>query len=282
MVIDFHSHTFFSDGLLLLAAILILISASAGLAQLTDEDISRRPFWEKFLSRAKVAGAEDIGEGVTRPKKLRLKRDEVEAFAVWKRPTGTGADLLDKWEHEIAAYRLDKLLGLNMVPPTIERSYHGYVGSLQLWVDSPYNELKLLKDKISVPPEKKELYDKAKSLQRAFDSLIANADRTLQNLRSTQDWRMILIDHSQSFRDTAPYAGRLIYACGDDPSRPGISRLPRGFVDKMRALTYEKIRAAVENYLTSSEITEVLVRRDLLLKEIEALIKDRSEAFILY
>ena len=41
MVIDFHSHTFFSDGLLLLAAILILIPASAGLAQLTDEDISR-------------------------------------------------------------------------------------------------------------------------------------------------------------------------------------------------------------------------------------------------
>jgi len=266
--------------LLGLAFLFIFVSAAA--AQLTDEEAARRQSWEKFLERAKVVQAEDIGEGVTRPKKLHLSRDGVEAFAVWKRPVGIGAGRLDKWEHEIAAYRLDRLLGLNMVPATVERSRRGYAGSLQLWMDLPRTELKLAKEKAEVPPEKREAYDRAKSLQRAFDSLIANADRTLQNLRSTEDWRLILIDHSQSFRDMAPYAGTLIYDCRDDSSRPAISRLPRAFVEKMRALTYDKIRAAVENYLTSSEITEVLVRRDLLLKEIETLVKDKGESRVLY
>jgi len=265
-----------------LSAAFILVSLTAGFSQLTDEEVARRPYWEQFLRRAKVVQAEDIGEGVTRPKKLKLAREGVEAYAVWKRPSWAGSGQLDKWEHEIAAYRLDKLLGLNMVPPTIERAYHGYAGSLQLWMDLPRSELTRLQDNTPVPAEKQEAIDRAKSLQRAFDSLLANADRTLQNLRSTEDCRLILIDHSQTFRDTWPYAGNLLYPCSDSAERPGISRLPRAFIERLRSLTREKIRATVEYYLTSSEITEVLVRRDLLLKGIEALIRDKGEEAVVY
>jgi hypothetical protein len=61
--------------------ILLLSSAVAGRAQLTDEDIARLPFWEKFLSGAKILGAENIGDGLIHPKKLRLQRNGVEAWA---------------------------------------------------------------------------------------------------------------------------------------------------------------------------------------------------------
>lgn len=251
-------------------------------AQLTDEEISRRPVWEKFLREAKIVGAENVGEGITRPKKLRLKKDEVEAFGLWKRPAAAGSGRYDKWEHEIAAYRLDRILGLGMVPPAVERSYHGYAGSLQLWMDLPYSELRRTRENIVPPAASEEARDKARSLQRAIDSLIANADRSLQNIRYTADWRLILIDHSQSFRDLPPYTGRLLYPVGDESGIPGITRLPRRFVERIRVLTRSGIRAAVEDYLTSSEIDEILVRRDLLVRGIEALIKARGEDRVLY
>jgi hypothetical protein len=266
----------------LLAAGLILASAPATRAQLTEEELARRPFWETFLAKAKIVQAEDIGEGVTRPKRLELRRDDVTAFGVWKRPSAAGSGRFDRWEHEVAAYRMDKLLGLGMVPPVVRRSYHGYPGSLQLWQDLEYSELQMEKENIQVPPEKREAYDRARSLQMAFDSLVANADRSLQNLRYTRDWRLILIDHSQSFRDLPPYTGSLIYPVGDTAARPGITRLPRAFVDRLRALTYDRVRSAVEDYLTSSEIRELLVRRDLLLQRLADLVREKGEDRVLY
>jgi len=265
-----------------LIAVLVLLPFTAALAQFTDDEVGRRPFWEKFLTEAKMVRAETLTEGVTKPKKLWLKKGDLEACAVWKRPAEAGAEHFDSWEHEVAAYRLDKLLGLNMVPPTIERSYHGYAGSLQLWVELAYNGLQIQKDGIGIPASTQEAYEKARSLQRAFDSLIANADRTLQNLRYTGDWRMILIDHSQTFRDTPPYVGRLLFGRSGDSSLQAFNRLPRAFLAKVRALTHEKIRAVVEDYLTSSEIDAVLNRRDLLLHEVEALVKEIGEGRVLY
>jgi hypothetical protein len=265
-----------------LVTALTLLAFTSGLAQFTEEELGRRPFWEKFLEGAKFTKAEKIGEGVTHPRKIWLKKGDVEAIAVWKRPSETGAGRFDRWEHEIAAYRLDKLLGLGLVPPTVQRSYHGYPGSLQLWVDLAFNELGLQRDKVEVPADKREAYDRVRSLQKAWDSLIANADRTLQNLRYTQDWRLILIDHSQAFRDMYPYTGRLLFDRGNDPSHQGFSRLPRWFVAKLKALDHAKVRNAVEDYLTSSAIDALLERRDLILKEVEALIKDKGENLVLY
>lgn len=265
-----------------LITVLALLPLTAALAQFTDDEVGRRPLRERFLDEAKYVKSEKLGEGVTNPRKIWLKKGEVEACAVWKRPAEAGAQHFDRWEHEVAAYRLDKLLGLNMVPPTIERSYRGYAGSLQLWVDLSFNELELQRDKVDIPADKREAYDKARSLQKAWDSLIANADRTLQNLRYTGDWRLILIDHSQAFRDMPPYVGRLLFGRSGDPSGQGFSRLPRRFVAKLRALDHAKVRAAVEDYLTSSEIDALLERRDLLLKEVEDLIKDKGEDRVLY
>ncbi len=251
-------------------------------AQFSSEEIANRPFWEDFLRRAKIIRGEDIGEGVSKPKKLLLRRDDVEAFGIWKRPSALGAERSDRWECEIAAYRLDKLLDLKMVPPTVERRYRLNAGSLQLWVDVPISEKKMADEKIPVPENRLENYDKMRCLQRAFDSLIGNADRSLQNLRYTEDWRMILIDHSRSFRDSYPFVDRLIYGKNGLRSNQNFDRLPRHFIAKVRALDYQTIRGAVESYLTSTQIKAVLSRRDLLLKEMDDLIAEKGESAVLY
>ena len=264
------------------ALVILSLSSVLAAAQFTPEELVRRPVWENFLKTAKIVKAEDIGEGVTKPKKLLLSKDDLEAAAVWKRPAALGAELNDRWECEIAAYRLDKLLGLAIVPPTVERRFRLNSGSLQLWVDVPMSEKRMTEEKISVPEEQRESYEKLRALQRAFDSLIGNSDRTFENLRYTADWRMILIDHSRAFRDSYPFADRLIYGKNGLGTTQDIFPLPGRIVERMRTLNYEMIRAAVEQYLTSSQIKAILARRDLLLKEISELIAEKGEKPVLY
>ena len=257
-------------------------SGLAAAGQLLPEEVARRAFWEDFLKTAKVVGAEDIGEGVTKPKRLLLRKGEVEARAVWKRPGGTDAGLFDKWECEVAAYRMDKLVGLGFVPPTIERRYRMYAGSLQLWIDLPKSEKEMAGELAAFTPDQDDHHRKIRAIQRAFDSLIGNSDRTLQNLRYTDDGRAILIDHSRAFRHTSPYGTGLLYGKNGFRTKDEFWPLPRPFVDKVRSLTFAAIRKAVEHYLTSSEIDAILARRKLLLQELDELIKEKGEGAVLY
>jgi hypothetical protein len=267
---------------ILFFSIFFLASSLAAYPQFKPEELAARPQWENFLKKAKIIKGETIGEGVTKSKKLLLRQGDVEASGIWKRPVGLSAELYDKWQCEIAAYRLDKLLGLNMIPPTVERRYRLDSGSLQLWVSVPLSEQQKVEEKIAVPEEMLDHYEKMRALQRAFDSLIANSDRTFQNLRYTEDWRLILIDHSRAFRDFSPFLNTLMY--GKKGIRPtsGFGPLPRAFVEKVRGLNHDRIRSVVEDYLTGSEIKAMLTRRDLLLKEIDEAIKEEGENKVLY
>ena len=114
-------------------------------AQFTPREIAERPQWEEFLKTAEIVGFEPIGEGVTRPIRLSLKKGDRNASGVWKNPSGIRGGYLEGWRYEIAAYELDKLLGLNMIPPTVERKFQGERGSLQLWVKVMMNDLERMK-----------------------------------------------------------------------------------------------------------------------------------------
>ncbi len=58
--------------------------------------------------------------------------------------------------------------------------------------------------------------------------------------------------------------------------------LSRTFVESLKRLDFEKIKNAVGDYLTDKEINAVLIRRDLLLKEIDRLIEKFGENRFLY
>jgi hypothetical protein len=169
-----------------------------------------------------------------------------------------------------------------MIPPTVERKLEGKSGSLQFWIDSPLNDLARMEQGIDIPQDKLENWSKAKYLQRAFDCLIGNEDRTQENIRYTADWRMILIDHSRSFRSSPKFTEQLMYGRHGVKEQKLFRVLPRDFVEKLKTLTFENISQAVGAYLTDKEVRSLLKRRDLLLEEIATMIKEKGEHNTLY
>jgi len=268
-----------------LILIFILVSQFQSFAQFKQEELAERAKWEEFLKTAKIVAFGqpwNKSEAVTEPWELTLEKNGVRRKAVWKNPEGLQKGYLEGWRYEIAAYRLDKLLGLNMVPPTVEKNFRGDKGSCQLEVKYKMMYRQKVKDKIDIPPEKVRGYNRATYMQRAFDNLIANEDRNMGDILLTEDWRLILVDHSRSFRTYKKFTKNLIFTKKHKSGPKLMKMLPRAFVKKLKSLNFELIKNAMGEYLTEKEINAVFARRDLILKEINRLIKDYGENKVLY
>jgi hypothetical protein len=253
--------------------------------------------WEEFLLTAEIVASRPIGEGVTKPWRLTLQKGDVRHDAAWKNVDETvenrGEWALDSWKSEIAAYRVDKLIGLNLVPPCVEREFapppssRKRKGALSYWSESKMNYLKMQEEKIEFPAERAVDADRMKYLVRLWDCLIANADRTQQNILLTADWRTILIDHSRAFQPDAIYAKQLIFGTDGmqklEDGRPFLIRLvPRALYDRILALDAKKIRDAVGDYLSDKQIKGIVARVAMIRKEIEAMVAQDGESKVFY
>ena len=271
----------------LFCALSLSLASSVLFAQFKPGEIAQRDAHEELLKTAEIVRFEEIGHGVTKPLKLFLRKDDWESAACWKNPSGMMHGFLEGWQYEIAAYRIDKLIGLNMVPPAVEREFQGRPGALILWAESQHSLDEIVEKGIPIPDSAAGHTEKMKWLTRAWDSLIANDDRTQQNLLYTEDWRVILIDHSRSFRSTREFTRRLMFGRrGLKVSQQGtpflFRSLPRWFVDGIGRLTFETIKTSVGDYLTDRDIRAVIARRDLLLKEIDEMVREQGEAAVIY
>jgi hypothetical protein len=275
-------------------AAVVLGLAAAGLAasvvQVGFADAGERAAWEVFLRTARIADSVRLGgpEATTSPWKLTLSKGDLTRFGLWK---DIDIDIEqggpDRWRFEIAAYQLDVLLGLGMVPPTVERAFQGRWGSLQLWMGETESLKARLARGVDIREDKREDWIRETYLERAFDSLIANEDRNLGNILIGTDESMILIDHSRAFRTDELFAKALVYGASGlrrttDGTPYPFLKLPRALVVKLRALEAKSVREAVKSHLTGREIRVILARRDLVLKEIDSLIRERGEAEVLY
>lgn len=243
-------------------------------AQFTSKEISEREKWEEFLRTAEITASDQPWEerdAVTRPWRLTLEKDGIIKQAIWKNPEGRMKGFLENWRWEIAAYQLDKYLDLNMVPPTVEKRFKGDRGSCQLMIDYWISLKDKYDQKIDVPAYKVFHWNRALYLQRAFDNLIANEDRHQNQFLITEDWRMILIDHSRAFRTTKKFTNNLIYDKNYKEGPRLMKELPREFVEKLKNLNYEIIEEIAGEYLKDKEIQAVLLRKDLILKEIDTI-----------
>jgi len=255
---------------------------AAGLLAQTAPQVIQGPEVEKFLAKAKILTMKDIGKGVTIPRKATMELDGVTGSAVFKsideKPLsgitkladGTiDAEFQDSWRTELAAYEVDKLIGLGMVPATVERRYGSDVGSLQLWVTTLMTEEKRQKDGVK-PPDAADWNDQMDKLF-VWDNLIYNVDRNLGNILITGEWRIVAIDHSRSFR---PYA-RL-----KDPKL--MNRFSRSLLARMAALDEPTLKKRLENYLTPYQIQGLLKRRDLIAAQAKQLAAEKGEAAVYY
>jgi hypothetical protein len=260
------------------------LGAGPALAQFTPEELVDRPKWEAFLLTAEITDSEQIrGDlAVTSPWRLVLGSGDIVRDALWKNPEGMMRGFLEGWRYEVAAYLLDKALGLGMVPPTVERRFRGDRGSLQLWIPDSITLKTKLEKKIRTPMIKVLGWNRATYLQRAWDNLIANVDRHSNQILVTSDFRMILIDHSRSFRTGRRFVKELIYTEAHREGPKPMRELPRAFVDRLRSLTFDSVRTQVADYLKDGEIEALLARRNLILEEIDRVIRKEGEANVLY
>ncbi len=272
--------------ILFVAMVIVLGFSLQSIAQFTKEELAEREKWEEFLKTAEIVAQVqpfEKREAVTDPWVLTLEKDGITRDAIWKDVAGRQKGFFESWKWEIAAYRLDKHLGLNMVPPTVERRFKGNRGSCQLWITSMMSLKKKFDEKIKTPSYKVFYWNRAFYKQRALDNLIANDDRHQNQYLITEDWRMILIDHSRSFRTSKKFTKKLIY---DEKNKEGptfiMKELPRALYEKIKSLNAEVIKNAVGEYLTDKEIEAMLVRKDLIVKWVEDRIKKMGGDKVLY
>jgi hypothetical protein len=137
--------------ILALAAPLLLSADTA--SKLSDEQI------ERFLLNAKVVKLKNLSTGVTNSVRASLDDGTMqhdghvqfidEAKTSFQTDRGTEINFRDSWKYNIAGYRLDRILGLNMTPPSVERKVNGKSAAVTWWLDDMMMEVDRRKKKLS-------------------------------------------------------------------------------------------------------------------------------------
>ena len=145
-------------------------------AQFTAAELAARSDWEAFLREAAIVDKVqmDREQGVTRPWKLTLRRGDVVRHALWKDASGIRGGFWEGWKYEIAAYLLDKRLGLGMVPPTVEKAIDGRPGSCQLWIEGTERYGDMLAAGKGLECFRSDGWTKVGYVAQLFDDLVGN------------------------------------------------------------------------------------------------------------
>ena len=219
---------------------------------------------ESFLVDAKILKMESVPIGVTKPQRARLENG---ASFAWKaiRP-GYSKGFMESYKAEIAAYKMDRMLGMNMVPPIVERRIDNIAGAAVYWVENVRGW------SVEKPPQGPEPgWSIQLTRMKMFDLLIANIDRNQGNLIYDADWHLFLIDHSRAFINKK-----------DLKNLAPLGRVDRVLWEKMAALTLEDLDRGLDKWVGDNEKKAILIRRDLMAKSIQELVAKRGEKSVFY
>jgi hypothetical protein len=227
---------------------------------------ARASEFETFLKNAKVVRMESVPVGVTAPQRAYLEDGPIRSLT-WKpiRP-GRYSGYWESYRSEIAAYELDKLLDLQMIPPTVEKQLAGKLGAAVMWVE-PVKSFKELGGLPKPPPDRFADWNRQILRAKMFDVLIYNKDPNLGNWLVDPAWNLILIDHTRAFTTDKRFAHEL-------------ERVDAELWERFRGLTQERLSRALGAWLGKKEIRAILERRDLLGKRIQTLVAAHGEAAV--
>jgi hypothetical protein len=239
------------------------------------------PAAEQFLLKGRIASTKDAGEGVTLSKIVTVEFegrthrglfktiDESKLGATRLADGSIDVGFQDSWQTEIAAYQVDLIIGLGLVPATIERRIGTNIGSVQWFVDYKIKEAERVEKKIA-PPDL-ETWNRAMFKVRLFDQLIANVDRHLKNILVTENFEVRLIDHSRSFRTNR------------ELTRPqDLTRFSQSLLEGIQKLEKQDLKKKTGRWLTDAQIDRLLQRRDAILALAKKRVSERGEAAVIY
>lgn len=232
----------------------------------------------EFLSAANVVEANRIGVGINNPYKVLLEKDGIRAHACFrdvkvfkqklKLEGKVYLNFRDDAIFEVAAYRISRLLGLNNVPPVVERELFGKRGTLQLWLEESFSEKKRLSGKVIPSSPRKWGHEYQAML--LFDALIANFDRNQGNILYDSNWNRWLIDHTRSFLTTR-----------DVRDISDVRQCNRELWNGLRRLDESTLEDEVGDVLSDWQIEGILARRDQIVEHFQDRIDRYGESVVI-
>jgi hypothetical protein len=251
--------------LILLIALHLSSSGLAENSQLSPA-LSRKEK-EEFLANAKIVKSKHVSTGITGTYRVTLSDGRLthdasvqtidEAKTTYQTAAGTEFNFRDTYVHNMAAYKLDQLIGLNMIPVTVVRKFKGNNASYTWWVDDVLM-MELDRHKRKMEPPDSEAWNRQMHIVRLFDQLIYNMDRNLGNLLIDKAWQLWMIDHTRAFRTFR-----------DLKTPANLVRCERKVLARLKELDENTISHELEGLLKPEEIKGLLARRDLIVRVFE-------------
>ena len=256
---------------------LVVCLAAAPHAWGQQSELARTEMRE-FLLSADVIGSQVTGNGITKPKRVTLSNGALTHDALFqtidesaqRKRLGTTRELnfVDAYRYNVAAYELAELVGLgDMMPVTVERTLNGDTGSLSWWIDDVMFDEKTRREGREWP-EDMARWTAQQSRMQVFAELVHDTDRNQTNQLYTRGWDLYMIDFSRAFR------------IWDELQRPrDLVRIDSELFARLGTLTTAEVEEAVGPYLSGSELSAILKRRDLLMEHFRQLIdRQRRDA----
>ena len=222
---------------------------------------------EEFLKTAKVMSTRAAKGGITGSLRATLSDGRIthdaqiqsidESKMRFEGSRGVEMNFRDTYKFNVAGYRLGKLLGINMIPPSVERTYQGTGAAYTWWVDDVMMDEAGRTGKKLASPDPENWNDQM-HVVRVFDQLIFNTDRNLGNLLITKDWNIWMIDHTRTFRISH-----------DLLNVKNLSKCDRGLLEAMRKLDAASLKTGMGGSVTAAELQGILKRRDKILQFFE-------------
>ena len=253
------------------------VVSSSGLPLTGDDAV-------EFLRTAQITGRlekEFDSLAISDPVRVTLTDGQMTARAVFKDidkydlkfKYGDGRTLTrvkDTYRHEIAAYKLDAMLGLGIVPPCTERTIGSHTGSLCLWVEHAMTESERIKKQIQ-PPNAVE-FNNQMLVIRLFHQLIWDADyNNVRNLLIDESFKLHKIDSSMAFRM--------------DPTlrkEDSLNRFSKKFLTALKSLDRESLNEGLRPWLNDQQIETLWQRRERILQLADERVASYGETVALY
>lgn len=200
----------------------------------------------EILKKGKMKKIEILHIGDSKPLKVSVDNS---IYGVFKPKNET-----DNPANEVAAYTIDKLLGIELVPPTVMRKFDGKTGSLQFFVEEGKNPYETLSN--------------ASRNLRFFDLVIANTDRSADNFLVLPNGAQVAIDNMMAFRTLdapLPHEWVLRQAIPDQL-----------IYERYKSLSAKQWHKSLDSLLGKEKVNQLIKKRDAFVKKVEQWIAEEG------